>query len=119
MNLEYSNLFKHASFQAKISPNGIYVANALENKLIIRQHTKDLTVIMVHMSSNPIDYIEWSPDSEYIVSCNYEAGRAEVRSMADKNWRAIIREGRMSMLRVMWTGDSKNILYTTDLRVNT
>jgi hypothetical protein len=118
MNLVYSNLYKHASYQAKISPNGHFIANAIDKRLVIRQHTKDLTVIMVHESSKPIDYIEWAPSSEYILSCNYEAGRIDVRSIADTNWHGIIRDGRISMSRVMWTFDSKNILYTTNFKVN-
>ncbi|KAG2200729.1 hypothetical protein INT47_002773 [Mucor saturninus] len=117
MNLVYSNLYKHDGCQAKISPDGLFVANVQENRLIIRQHNQGLTIHMVHLLKNPIDYIEWSPNSEYILSCNYEGGRIHVRSLADKNWHGVIKEDRAAMAKAMWTADSKNILYTTELKL--
>lgn len=118
MNLAYSNLYKQNGYQAKISPDGLFVANVQEKRLIIRQHTKDLTIHMVHVASKPIDAIAWSPNSAYILYCHYEAGRIHVRSMADKNWHGVIKEDRASMVKAMWTADSNNILYTTELKVS-
>ncbi|KAI8088518.1 hypothetical protein BDF21DRAFT_358265 [Thamnidium elegans] len=117
MNLSYSNLYKHASYQAKISPNGHYVANGLDNRLVIRDHSDELTVLMVYETPKPIDYIEWSPNSEYILTCNYEAGRIDIRSTIDTNWHGIIKEGRISMTKVSWSFDSKKVLYITELKL--
>lgn len=117
MNLSYSNLYKHAAYQAKISPNGHYIANGLDNRLVIRDHSKDLTVLMVYETPKPIDYVAWSPNSEYVLTCNYEAGRIDIRSTIDTNWHGIIKEGRISMTKVSWSFDSKKVLYITELKV--
>jgi WD40 repeat protein len=117
MNLEYSNLYKHKYNQVNISPNGNYLANSLDNRLVIRDHGTGLTILMVYESMKPIDYIEWAPNSEYILSVNYEFSRIDIWSTLDINFRATIKDSRMAIVKVKWSPDSKNIMYTVDMKV--
>lgn len=117
MNLSFSDCFKHASYQVKISPNGHYVANALDTRLVIRDHNNNLNIVMVYETVKPIDYVEWSPCSEYILSCNYESGRIDIRSTINTSWHGVIKEGRVGIVKVKWSFDSAKIYYTTEFKV--
>ncbi|KAK4508946.1 uncharacterized protein ATC70_013219 [Mucor velutinosus] len=117
MNFVYSNLYKHSQYQCKISPNSYYFANAQENRLVIRRNTTDMTVLQVHETRRPIDYIQWAPDSQHILCVNFEHHRVEIRSAADSAWQASISEQAFPFVRVRWSPDSKNIICVAELEL--
>lgn len=117
MKINYSSLYKHLKFQCKISPNNHYVANIVENRLVIRRHELDLTVKEVYTAQQTLDYLQWSPDSEYVLVVSYEKSRIEVRSMTDPKWKGVIYDEGFPFVRVVWSPDSKNILCFSDLNV--
>jgi hypothetical protein len=119
LTLLYSNLYKHAACQIKVSPDLQYIANAVDSRLVIREHSQDLTILMVYESIKPIDYIEWAPNSEYILAVNYEHARVDIWSTMDTNWHGIFKDPRIEfMVKLKWSSDSKNIIYTSDLKVH-
>ncbi|KAI7901295.1 uncharacterized protein BX663DRAFT_514043 [Cokeromyces recurvatus] len=113
----YSNLYKHSKFQCKISPNNHYVANAIENRLVIRAHGQDLTVVQVNETRQPIDYLLWSPTSDYILTTNFEKSRIDVRSVIDPKWHGVITDERYPFIKIKWSPDSKNILCISELKL--
>lgn len=117
MNLEYSNLYKHKFHQVKISPNGHYLANSVDNRLVIREYGRELDILMVYNTIKPIEYIAWSPNSEYILTVNYEFSRIDIWSTTNVNFRMTIKDPRMTMVTAKWSPNSKNILYTVDMKV--
>ncbi|KAG2210736.1 hypothetical protein INT46_008558 [Mucor plumbeus] len=117
MNFLYSNLYKHSQYQCKISPNNYYVANAVDNRLVIRRNDNELTVLQVHETRRPIDYIQWAPDSQHILCVNYENCRVDVRSITDSKWQGSISDKAYPFVRVRWSPDSKNIICVSDFKL--
>lgn len=117
MKLTYSYIYKHSHYQCKSSPNNYYVANAVENRLVIRRQDPEMTVLQVYDSKRPIDYIQWSPNSEYIFTINYEQSRVIIRSTSDPKWHGSITDEGFPIVRVKWSFDSKNILCISELKV--
>jgi hypothetical protein len=117
MKLTYSYMYKHSQYQCKISPNNYYVANAADNRLVIRRQGQEMSVLQVYDSKRPIDYIQWSPNSEHIFSTNYKQSRVNVRSVSDPKWHGSITDEGFPIVRVKWSFDSKNILCISGLKV--
>ncbi|EPB83563.1 hypothetical protein HMPREF1544_09665 [Mucor circinelloides 1006PhL] len=117
MNFVYSNLYKHSQYQCKISPNNYYIANAQDNRLVIRRNTAEMTVLQVHETRRPIDYIQWAPNSQHILCVNFEYNRVDIRSMTDSAWQAFISEKAFPFVRVRWSPDSKNIICVAELEL--
>ncbi|ORE05223.1 YVTN repeat-like/Quino protein amine dehydrogenase [Rhizopus microsporus var. microsporus] len=115
MKITFSNLCSHAFHQVKISPDGQYVANAVANRLVIRRSGEELPAIHVFECSRPINYIQWSPNSECILAVNYEFSRIEVHSIMDPKWTAHIRDPSFPIALAQWTADSKSILCTAEM----
>lgn len=103
----------------KISPNAQYVANAVDSRLVIRDHVKDLSILMVYQSAaSTLDYIEWSPSSEYILAVDTSQSRIDVWSTLDSHWHAVFKDPRIETIqKVTWSSDSQHILYTADLNL--
>ncbi|KAI9476565.1 MAG: WD40-repeat-containing domain protein [Benjaminiella poitrasii] len=117
IKFSYSNLYKHSRFQCKISPNDHYVANVVENRLVIRAHGQELTVVQVNEARLPIDYILWSPTSDYILTINYAKSRIDIRSVIDPKWHGVITDERYPFVKVQWSSDSKNVLCISELKL--
>ncbi|KAI8091051.1 uncharacterized protein B0P05DRAFT_528559 [Gilbertella persicaria] len=117
MKLVYSNLYKHSQYQSKISPNNYYVANAVDDRLVIRRQDRHLQVLQVHETRSPIDYIQWAPNSEHILTVNYQKSRVYIRSLTDPKWQGSIVERRFPIVRVRWSPDSKSILCISELKL--
>lgn len=117
MNLSFSNLCAQAYYQAKISPNAQYVANATANRIVIRRSSMDLSIVNVFECLKPVDYIQWSPNSECILAANYESSRIEVHSIIDPKWTATIKDLAFPFASVQWTVDSKNIITVSQMNV--
>ncbi|CEI95195.1 hypothetical protein RMCBS344292_09389 [Rhizopus microsporus] len=115
MKITFSNLCSHAFHQVKISPDGQYVANAVANRLVIRRSGEELPVIHVFECSRSINYIQWSPNSECILTVNYEFSRIEVHSIMDPKWTAHVRDPSFPIALAQWTADSKSILCTAEM----
>ncbi|KAG1381420.1 hypothetical protein G6F61_003178 [Rhizopus arrhizus] len=104
-----------AYYQAKISPNAQYVANATANRIVIRRSSMDLSIVNVFECLKPVDYIQWSPNSECILAANYESSRIEVHSIIDPKWTATIKDLAFPFASVQWTVDSKNIITVSQM----
>jgi len=76
-----------------------------------------MTVVQVHETRRPIDYIQWAPDSQHILCVNFEHHRVEIRSTTDSAWQASISEQAFPFVRVRWSPDSKNIICVAELEV--
>lgn len=116
MNPFYSNLYKHTC-TPRISPNSLYVANAVDNRLVIRSHGDDLEVLHVYECPRQIQYIQWSADSHYILSVNYVHSRIDIRSLEDSKWHYIIKDPGFPIIRVRWGPDSQHVICLSELNI--
>ncbi|CAO3643055.1 unnamed protein product [Cunninghamella echinulata] len=117
MELTYSQLYKHSSYQCKISPDCKYVANTTETRLVIRDHSQDMIVMHVYETNYTIDIMSWSPDSQYILTMNREHAIVNIWSINDTNWKTTLLDKRFGMEHIWWSPDSSSVLITTELKL--
>lgn len=64
-------------------------------------------------------YIEWSPDSEYILCANLKKAIIQIYSVYNPQWKFKLTEGSAGLQSVTWSPDSKYILTLADFNVST
>lgn len=117
MKLSFSNLCTHSFYQVKISPNAHYVANVIGNRVVIRRLERNLSIVHVFENAKTINYMQWSPNSECILTINYDISKIQIHSVKDRKWTATIRDPVYPIASVQWTSDSKSIMCTTEMGV--
>lgn len=81
--MNFSELFKQSSKQASYSPNGNYIGNACQFRLIIRE-VKSLQVIRMFNCVDTIQEAEWSPDSLFILCVLKKRGLVQVSEILSR-----------------------------------
>eukprot|EP01147_Barroeca_monosierra_P008776 gene8776-1151_t len=74
------------------SPDGNLIAACIENKLVIRR-SDDLASVGTHACKDAVKYMEWSSDSRFIITANFQRALIEVWSIDDPDWECRIDEG--------------------------
>ncbi|KAI9506817.1 hypothetical protein GGI25_000150 [Coemansia spiralis] len=123
--MEFTDLYKQSnSSLAKFSPDGKYIAVAVEHRLIVRDSENPKRIHRVfsceYETAPYIQEIEWSMDSEYILTASYAMNRVDAWSIEDESWRCTITDEVARVERAQWTKDSRHILTFSelDLRVS-
>lgn len=62
-------------------------------------------------------YIEWSPDSEYILCASLKKAIVQVFSICYPDWKCKLTEGSAGLEQVTWSPDSRHIITTGDFNV--
>ena len=75
--MNFSDIFKQTSQLCAFSPDSRYLANAVHHRVVIRD-AKTLQVTQVHSCLDAIQYIEWSPDSQFILCGMYKRSLVQV-----------------------------------------
>lgn len=117
MQLSCSNLYKHSWYQCKISPNGNYLANCVDNRLVIRKNAPDLTILHVFDCLHPIKHVEWSPDSRHVMTANYQASTVQVWSITNTHWKSKIHDTSFGISRARWGPASQSVICSSELSV--
>lgn len=66
----------------------------------------------------PLQYIEWSSNSEYILCANITKAVVQVYSIHYPQWKCKLTEGSAGLQSVTWALDSKCILTVADFNVS-
>ncbi|KAI8062693.1 hypothetical protein BC940DRAFT_308137 [Gongronella butleri] len=117
MNITFSHLYKHTGYHTRISPDGNYVANVVDSRLVIRDHSQQLVVMHVFETEGVIDQMAWSPDSQFIATLCCERARAHIYSISDTSWKVTLADRRFGMQHMWWTPDSCAILISSELEL--
>ncbi|KAI8982449.1 WD40-repeat-containing domain protein [Mycotypha africana] len=118
MRLTFSNLYKHTQYLCKLSPNNYYLANVIDERLVIRRlQPPELEVLQVFEMRYPIDYIAWSPNSEYIAAVSLEKSCIDVRSVHDAAYKGTLKDEGFSLHRIRWSCDSNSIVCISKLKL--
>lgn len=83
--MDFSEAYQFTGPTPVFSPDGKYVASAVESKCIIRDSE---TLIIYHMFScmDGIKYIEWSPTGQHILCALYSRAVVQVWDINDPAW---------------------------------
>ncbi|XP_077998010.1 WD repeat-containing protein WRAP73-like [Glandiceps talaboti] len=114
--MNFSELFKQTNSLCKFSPNGQYLANCVQYRLIVRD-IKTLQILQLYTCLDAVQYIEWSSDSMFILCGMYKRGIVQVWSLEQPEWTCKIDEGSAGLIAVRWSPDGRHILTTADFNL--
>ncbi|XP_023727592.1 WD repeat-containing protein WRAP73 isoform X3 [Cryptotermes secundus] len=63
-------------------------------------------------------YIQWSPDSQYILCALYQHSTIQVFSLHSPDWKCKLRHSVCGIVDVCWSPDSRHILTTAEFHVS-
>ncbi|KAJ2715653.1 WD repeat-containing protein wrap73 [Coemansia spiralis] len=113
--MEFSDLYKQSGAGlAKFSPDGRYIAVAVEHRLIVRDSENPKRVHRVYSCAYEaapyIQEVEWAADSAYILTASYAANRVDVWSVEDEAWRCAITDEVARVEKAVWAADGRHVL---------
>ncbi|KAK3803640.1 hypothetical protein RRG08_023356 [Elysia crispata] len=114
--MNFSELFRQSLQLCKFSPDGKYLACAVDYRLVIR-HFDTLQVQHVFSCLDAVQYIEWSGDSQFILCGMFKRGMVQVWSLESPDWHCKIDEGSAGLSAVTWSPDGRHILTTADFHL--
>lgn len=114
--MNFSDSFKQSGMLCRFSPDGLWLANVVQHRLIIRDATT-LIIGRLFTCLDAIQYIEWSSDSQFIVCGMYKRSLVQIWSMEQSEWTCKIDEGSAGLIDLRWSPDSRHILTTADFHL--
>jgi hypothetical protein len=114
---DFTEIYKQSSSLCRFSPNGEFVATAVQQRLVIRQ-TQTLQILQLYTCLDTIQYIEWCMDSDLILVASYKLKTFQVWKLSDEKWGAEVDEGLAGLVRLLWAPDGRHVLSFSDFNVN-
>jgi len=114
--MNFSESFKQSGQLCKFSPDGCYVANAAQYRLVVRD-VRSLQIKALFTCLDNISYIEWSSDSQYILCGLFKRGLIQVWSLEHTEWTCKIDHGSMGLVAARWAPDGRHILSTSEFKL--
>lgn len=112
--MEFSEVQKQALCQW--SPDSRHLAAAAQNRVLLRD-AETLSLVNVYTCGDKVERIEWSADSEYILSEISKQGVVQVWSVADPAWTCRIDEGLGGIARAAWGPSSRHVLVVSEFQL--
>lgn len=114
--MDFSEAYQFTGPTPVFSPDGKYVASAVESKCIIRDSE---TLIIYHMFScmDGIKYIEWSPTGQHILCALYSRAVVQVWDINDPAWTCKVDGGPAGLLRALWSATGRDVLTIADFNL--
>ncbi|XP_022100629.1 WD repeat-containing protein WRAP73-like isoform X1 [Acanthaster planci] len=114
--MNFSEPFKQSSHLCKFSPNGKYLANILQYRLIVRD-VQSLQILQLYTCLDTVQHMEWSSDSAFILCGMFKRGIIQVWSLEQPEWTCKIDEGSAGLIAVRWSPDGRHILTTAEFHL--
>ncbi|XP_046850970.1 WD repeat-containing protein WRAP73-like [Xenia sp. Carnegie-2017] len=114
--MNFSDEFRQNHYLSRYSPNGFFIANCVQYRLVVRD-VKTLQIVHLFTNLDAVDYMEWSPDSDFILCGMFKRGVTQVWSMENPDWRCKIDEGMAGLVTVKWSPDSRHILTIAEFNI--
>ncbi|KAK1274391.1 hypothetical protein QJS04_geneDACA012497 [Acorus gramineus] len=113
--MEFTDPYKHTG-PCSFSPNSRYLAVAVDYRLVIRD-VASLKVVQLYSCVDRISYVEWAPDSEYVLCGLHKRPVIQAWSLSRLEWTCRIDEGPAGIAHARWSPDSRHILASSDFQL--
>lgn len=98
------------------SPNGLFAAICNQQRLAVYL-VSDFRQIRVIQCSEIVEHIEWSTDSELLLSAYLKKGKLDVWSIAQPEWKCKISTGSLGLIAAQFAPSSRHVLSTANLHL--
>eukprot|EP00440_Ansanella_granifera_P048816 gb/GFBE01052891.1/.p1 GENE.gb/GFBE01052891.1/~~gb/GFBE01052891.1/.p1 ORF type:complete len:452 (+),score=76.12 gb/GFBE01052891.1/:1-1356(+) len=98
------------------SHDGRYFAAAAQNRVLVRE-PETLKLVQVYVCIDKVERIEWSPDSEFLLTEVARQGIVQLWSLRDSEWTCRVDEGLAGVSRACWGPTSKHLLVVADFQL--
>ncbi|XP_024393514.1 uncharacterized protein [Physcomitrium patens] len=113
--MEFSDTYKHSG-PCCFSPDARFLAVAVDYRLVIRD-VVSLKVVQLYSCLDKISYVEWAPDSEYLLCGLFKRAIVQAWSVSQSEWTCKIDEGSIGIVHARWSPDSRHILTTSEFQL--
>ena len=114
---DFTEVFKQSQGLVSFSPNGEFLATAVQQRLVIRE-SHSLQILQLFNCTDLIQHVSWSDGSDLILVASYKLGIFQVFSLEDEEWTAKVDEGILGCSKVIWAPDSRHVLSFSDYQVS-
>ncbi|XP_070207172.1 WD repeat-containing protein WRAP73-like [Littorina saxatilis] len=114
--MNFSELFRQSHQLCRFSPDGKFLASVVDYRLVVRD-VETLQIQQLFSCQDAIQYIEWSPDSLFILCGMFKRGIVQVWSIENPDWYCKVDEGSAGLCAVRWAPDGRHILTTADFHL--
>jgi WD40 repeat protein len=113
---DFTEIYKQTGSLCFFSPNGEYVATAVQKRLVIRE-THSLQIVQLFNCLDTVQEVTWSNDSDLILVASYRLASFQIFSLQDESWTAQVDEGMVGCSRVEFAPDGRHVLSFSDFEV--
>lgn len=116
MALDFSESYRATGPQPAYSPDGEYLATAVDYRVIVRD-VDSLEVAAMFSCVDRVDQLEWAPAGDLLLAALHARGTTQVFSVADPGFSCRIDEGAAGLVNCRWCPDSRHVLATGEFNV--
>ena len=114
--MDFSESYKFSGPQPALSPDGSYIAAAVDGRLTVR-NSVTTQVTQIYSCLDKIAQIAWCPNSVYILCGLVKRSIVQVWSIHEPEWTCKIDEGLAGAERVCWSPDGLHVLVIADFQI--
>lgn len=116
MSLDFSEVYRCSGPTPAFSPNGRYLATAVEFRLVVRD-VDTLNVVQLFSCLDAIQEIQWASDSNYVLCGLYKRAMVQAWCVDQPDWTCKIDEGPAGIAHARWTPDGRQIITVADFNI--
>lgn len=106
----------HKQSLGQWAPNGKHLAAVAQNRLLLRE-AETLKLVQVYVCVDKVERIEWSPDSEYVLTQVARQGIVQIWSLRECNWECRIDEGLGGVAHARWGISAQHVFVVSEFQL--
>ncbi|KAJ3258145.1 WD repeat-containing protein wrap73 [Boothiomyces macroporosus] len=113
---DFTEIFKQTDRLCRFSPNGEYIATAVQQRLVVRE-AHSLQILSLFNCNDLIQEVQWAKDSDLLLVGSYKQAKFQIWSLHDEKWTANVEEGIVGCVKLIWAPDARHVLSFSDYQV--